>query len=673
MDLDRIQLTPEQQNCVEYRGTVAKDLVIQGIAGSGKSTVLMARAKQYIVDEYIPGKRNQVIIFTYNNTLASYIREYINKKYSVDNDILHNIKICTLDSYLNEVFQYTPGRFGRYPVTEDWLEKWCMEKALDNHKDKYGYHRFHSIGKSFWIEECQWIMNMNISIDDEEDYLLMSRTGRGGKVRMSAADRVVAFQIYREYIAFLKEKNKCAFAERYLYLSHNLHKISESFKYDHVLIDEAQDQSLAKMMVVAALSKKDVTISMDMNQRIYKQTWSMSQLGLKSITKTLKIGFRCSSQNDALAESLRMHNPNASQEHAPARGKDYGCFPLIKTLGSDIEQKRYFLNTVQEWKKQDPTATIGVLYVRNSQGIEYGSWLTERNIPFEFIKTDSYFSAIDPGVKLATIYSAKGLEFDHVIMLDFNEGIIPNVKSADPELAQEEMIKFRNLAYVAITRARARLLICTHTRPSSFIKEMDKSFYVTSEEEVKKEGCFYQVDTVGDNMSVKAYILENKTETTVKIDLKKYPKQQVIIGKKIGDTYKITGIPLTYEIIRIYSSEKPKENGISKKKTEENREIHNKVNSSNRNNIIQSSTSNTRTTAIITQAEKSKPLKKKDAEREIMENAIKKLGKILKLSNGETVTVVDVSKNTVTVQKRNGKTVAYDIDYCLDNKIFTLI
>lgn len=578
MEQSTIQLTPEQQKCAEYKSSVAKDLVIQGIAGSGKSTVLMARAKAFLSDPrfYVPGRSNQVIIFTYNNTLATYLREYIQEKFPVDSSHANAYTITTLDSYLSEVFKYTPGRFARNPV-DDKFRKWMMTQALANHKAKYGAHRFHSVDVDFWIEECKWMMAMNISEDDESKYIdtNFKRTGRGGKVQIRGTDRVVAFQIYREYIAFLKSKFRCEFEEQHLYLSHHLDKIADRFKYDHVLIDEAQDQSLTKMMIVAALSKVDVTISMDMNQRIYKQSWTLSQLGLKSVTKTLKTGFRCSPQNDALAESLRMHNPNADPDHGPAQGPDNGWKPIIKTCTSEADQNKYFISKIQSWLKSDPTATIGVLYLTNKKGTTYGEWLTDKNIKFQKIASGEQFSAISPGVKLSTIYSAKGLEFDHVIMLDFNEGVIPNIKGTDPELVEEELVKYRNLAYVAITRARGRLLICTYGTPSRFIKEMDRSLYDVSDvvapakpkttptktatpvvttvnKPVKSTYVSpYSRDEVEDNVTISAIIQETKKETTIVVDLKKYPIQRSIIGKRVGDTFNFSNINLTYKILAI--------------------------------------------------------------------------------------------------------------------------
>ena len=52
-------------------------------------------------------------------------------------------------------------------------------------------------------------------------------------------------------------------------------------------------------------------------------------------------------------------------------------------------------------------------------------------------------------MKLMTIHSAKGLEFDYVFVCGMNEGIFPSQKTFTPEKLEEE----RRLAYVAFTRA----------------------------------------------------------------------------------------------------------------------------------------------------------------------------------------------------------------------------
>ncbi len=57
------------------------------------------------------------------------------------------------------------------------------------------------------------------------------------------------------------------------------------------------------------------------------------------------------------------------------------------------------------------------------------------------------------GVVLATLHSAKGLEFDHVYIVDVNEGIMPYKKAVlEPEIEEE-----RRMFYVGMTRAKKNL------------------------------------------------------------------------------------------------------------------------------------------------------------------------------------------------------------------------
>jgi DNA helicase-2/ATP-dependent DNA helicase PcrA len=59
-------------------------------------------------------------------------------------------------------------------------------------------------------------------------------------------------------------------------------------------------------------------------------------------------------------------------------------------------------------------------------------------------------------VSLMTVHTAKGLEFDTVIVIGFEDGLFPNSRALeDPSGLEEE----RRLAYVALTRAKKRLFL----------------------------------------------------------------------------------------------------------------------------------------------------------------------------------------------------------------------
>ena len=85
-------------------------------------------------------------------------------------------------------------------------------------------------------------------------------------------------------------------------------------------------------------------------------------------------------------------------------------------------------------------------------------------------------------VSIMTIHAAKGLEFNTVFLPAWEEGIFPNEKKGDSDIEEE-----RRLAYVAITRARKRVIITyalvrtvfgqrLYQNKSRFIDEIDKRF-----------------------------------------------------------------------------------------------------------------------------------------------------------------------------------------------------
>ncbi|GHV02671.1 DNA helicase [Clostridia bacterium] len=97
------------------------------------------------------------------------------------------------------------------------------------------------------------------------------------------------------------------------------------------------------------------------------------------------------------------------------------------------------------------------------------------------LMTDMDTTGENGGVTLATVHSAKGLEFDNVFLAGMEEGIFPISRAADsPSDLEEE----RRLLYVALTRARKELTITRAesrfmygarqlTLPSRFLSEIE--------------------------------------------------------------------------------------------------------------------------------------------------------------------------------------------------------
>lgn len=70
------------------------------------------------------------------------------------------------------------------------------------------------------------------------------------------------------------------------------------------------------------------------------------------------------------------------------------------------------------------------------------------------------YNASDDAVVMMTMHSAKGLEFPHVFLVGFEDGLFPGMRAIGD---REEMEEERRLCYVAITRAKQTLTI-SHAR-----------------------------------------------------------------------------------------------------------------------------------------------------------------------------------------------------------------
>lgn len=78
-------------------------------------------------------------------------------------------------------------------------------------------------------------------------------------------------------------------------------------------------------------------------------------------------------------------------------------------------------------------------------------------------------------ITLMTIHSAKGLEYQNIILAGLEEGVLPHQNSLDsPEAIEEE----RRLMYVAITRAKNNLIItnCKKNRYKDFLPAQESRF-----------------------------------------------------------------------------------------------------------------------------------------------------------------------------------------------------
>lgn len=89
-------------------------------------------------------------------------------------------------------------------------------------------------------------------------------------------------------------------------------------------------------------------------------------------------------------------------------------------------------------------------------------------------------------IKLSTIHSAKGQEYDTVCLIDINHGLLPAVREVKNDIDLRTLEEDRRLFYVALSRAKEEVYLLhakfqngDYISPSPFIKEIETALTIT--------------------------------------------------------------------------------------------------------------------------------------------------------------------------------------------------
>ena len=154
----------------------------------------------------------------------------------------------------------------------------------------------------------------------------------------------------------------------------------------------------------------------------------------------------------------------------------------------DTEENKTRLENVRELKSSIKA------YMENAEPPTLAGFLEEVSL---YTDIEQYNDG-DDAVVMMTMHSAKGLEFPHVFLVGFEDGLFPGMRSIGDG---EEMEEERRLCYVAITRAKQTLTVSyarqrmlygrtNAAMASRFLKEIPESCVV-------KKGGYRQVPDYG--------------------------------------------------------------------------------------------------------------------------------------------------------------------------------
>ena len=218
---------------------------------------------------------------------------------------------------------------------------------------------------------------------------------------------------------------------------------------DHLVVDEAQDFGPVEfsIMMDSVGDKRDLTIVGDVSQKIL---FSRKFIGWENILKNLDI------KKDTLIElevSFRCTVPIMNLARKIEGRKDPVAFgrPGNPVVWHRAVDQNDFLETLSGWVnsliKKDPYKLIALICRYPKQAMELKDEL-EKMISCEVRVAYRDQFSFEPGVMISNIHQIKGLEFDAVALINPSEELYPS-----------KNIESRNMIYVGVTRAQEDLLV----------------------------------------------------------------------------------------------------------------------------------------------------------------------------------------------------------------------
>ena len=376
------------------------------------------------------------------------------------------------------VANFLRGQGYRHQVVFDEDENEAWAYALNQAQSDLG------LAPNFYRSEWEQVVQaQNITAADL--YLKASRIGRGTKLGRDAKKRI--WPVFQEYRAQLNEQGKKEYVDLLRDARGLIHSKGLSLPYRAVIVDEAQDMSAEAFRLMRAIvpeGTNDLFIVGDAHQRIYRHRVSLGkcEINIKGRGKKLKINYRTTDETRRFAVALLEGREIDDLDGGTDQQKGYvslthGRPPLVRSFGTFAEEVAFLKQHIGDIQEDGAPLESVCVVARTKHLVEgYISQLQSAGFSTYEIKRNAAEQRDKPGIRLATMHRVKGLEFEHVIIVAANEGILPLkaavVDAEDAVARRDAETGERSLLYVALTRARRSATITAYGPPSSLLPSL---------------------------------------------------------------------------------------------------------------------------------------------------------------------------------------------------------
>ncbi len=321
------------------------------------------------------------------------------------------------------------------------------------------------------------------AIDSIDEYLRIARTGR--RVPMGQNLRTQVWKLREAWDEEMARRGVVDFPDVIVRALHCARQLDEPL-YSAVIVDEAQDITMARLLFLRALvnaphpdrdRQNGLLILGDGAQRIYPGGYTLRQAGIevRGRTTTLAVNYRNTDEilNAAMAVAGDSHVQDIGEEFRrgdePADVSRQGPRPLLVRASGIDQQLEEIVSRIVEITRTDKDigpGDIAVLVPTNNLVNTVCTGISRAGLAVQ--KLENYNGKPNHLVKVGTFHRGKGLEFKVVFLPHLNRGYFPRKPKENQSI--EEAAEARELEisqlFVAMTRARDILILLYDDQPS---------------------------------------------------------------------------------------------------------------------------------------------------------------------------------------------------------------
>lgn len=388
-------LNPEQQAAVAHN---QGPLLILAGAGSGKTTVLVARTGRLIAERHTRPER--VCVLTFTNKAAQELKVRVAKKLGAGAEkvwagTFHGFGLQFLKEHWKEA--ELPKRFGVIDASDAQA---IVKDLLRDHK----------------VYEKE-----RLNIDTLMSKIAFIReNGRAGETDDSI-EGVVSIILAPKFVKRLRQLGVVDFEElllRPLKMMQESSRIREKMleRFDYVMVDEFQDTNSVQMKLIDDLtaSHRNIAVVGDDDQSIYGWRGAEIQniLGFPKRYKDCEVirlerNYRSTGKILNLANAIIATNKNRHTKVLKASSGSEGEIPELFVFENEDDEVDQVTHELMNFRKQGYAwKDIAVLYRSNSQGGLMEGGLRRNNIPYKLTGGTALFDRKEAKDVLAFIRSS---------------------------------------------------------------------------------------------------------------------------------------------------------------------------------------------------------------------------------------------------------------------------